>query len=110
MAEPIDHVHYELNCEITAIGGHYAFIKECALPYADQTILCYVGCALMDSTCCSAGGIAFARVAGYIRDFKYKTDKTGAPVSRIEPILDTDSQSHISTVLRETESVTQVDF
>jgi hypothetical protein len=110
MTAPVDHVHYELNREITAIGGYYAFMKECTLPYAGRTILYYVGCAVMDSTCCGAGGIAFARVPGYIHDFRYKTDTTGAPISSIEPILDTDSRTYISKVLREAESVTQVDF
>ncbi len=110
MMEPIDHIHYELNREITAIGGHYAFIKESTLSYAGRNLLYYVGCAVMNSTCCGVGGIAFARVSGYIRDLKYKIDHTGAPISRIEPILDEISQTHIRSVLRETESVTQVDF
>jgi len=110
MAEQADHIHYELNHEITAIGGRFTFLKECTMPYYGQTVLYYVGCAVMDSTCCGVGGIAFVRVAGYIHDFKYKTDHGGVPISRIEPVLDADSQSHISTVLRETESITQVDF
>ena len=110
MKETIDHVHHELNQEITAIGGHYAFLKEGKLPYGEQSILYYVGCAVMDSTCCGVGGVAFARIPGYIRDFRYKTDNTGAPISRIEPIRDDDSQHHISNVLREKESVTQVVF
>ena len=110
MTEPIDHVHYELNREIRAIGGHYAFVKETTLPYGDQAVLYYVGCAVMDSTCCGMGGIAFARVAGYIRDLKYKTDRSGTPISRIQPILDEASRIHIRTVLQETESVIQVDF
>ena len=110
MTESIDHVHYELNHEIRAIGGHYYFLKEGNFLFRDQTILYYVGCAMMDSTCCGEVGVAFARVPGYIRDFRYKTDKSGAPISRIEPILDADSQIHISTVLRETESVSQIEF
>ena len=110
MTAPIDHVHYELNREVTAIGGRYAFVKEGTLPYEGQTILYYVGCAVMDSTCCGVGGIAFARVTGYIRDLKHRSDKTGAPISCIEPILDTDSQIHISAVLRKIESVSQIEF
>jgi len=110
MTELIDHVHYELNQEITAIGGHYAFLKEGTIPYGDQTVLYYVGCAVMDSTCCGVGGIAFARVPGYIHNLRYRTDANGAPISRIEPILDQDSQADIGNVLRENESVTQVAF
>ena len=105
-----DHVHYKLNCEITAIGGHYAFLKEGTLLHAGRNVLYYVGGAVMNSTCCGAGGGAFAQVPGYIRDYKYKTDNTGAPISRVEPIRDDDSQIYISNVLRENESVTQVSF
>jgi len=110
MTVPIDHVHHELNHEITAIGGHYAFLKEGTLLHAGRNVLYYVGCAVMNSTCCGVGGVAFARVPGYICDFRYKTDKTGAPISRVEPIRDNDSQIQISTVLRENESITQVEF
>jgi len=110
MTACIDHVHHELNREIKAIGGHYVFVKECSLPYGDQSVLYYVGCAVMDGTCCGTGGIAFARVPGYIRDLRYKTDRSGTPISRIEPILDDTSQAHIRKVLQAAESVTQVNF
>ena len=110
MTEPIDHVHYALNSEITAIGGHYVFLKEGILPYGNQNFLYYVGCAVMNSTCCGVGGIAFARVPGYIRDLKYKTDDTGSPISRLKPIIEKAAQVNIRKVLQETESVTQVEF
>jgi hypothetical protein len=110
MNNRVDHVHHELNREITAIGGHYAFLKESTMSYGEKIVLYYVGCAVLDSTCCGVGGVCFARVSGFVCDLKYRSDDAGASISRIEPITDPTSQNHIRQVLQDSESVTQVDF
>ena len=106
----LDHIHLRLNHEITAIGGQYAFLKEAVLRFQEKTVLYYVGCAVMNSTCCGSGGVCFARVPGLVRDLKYKTDDTGAPVSRVEPITDKTVQKQIRKILQDTEMVHQVEF
>ena len=110
MTNRVDHVHHELNREITAIGGHYAFLKEKSMSYGEKIVLYYVGCAVLDSTCCGAGGVCFARVPGFVYDLKFSTDDAGAPISSIEPITDPTSQNRIRQVLQDTELVHQVDF
>ena len=106
----LDYAHPELNCEVTAIGGYYLFLKEVSLPYQGKTILYWVGCALFNSTCCGTGGISYARVAGFLHRKKYKTDSSGAQVSLVEPISNPLNQEKIRKILQHKEMVHQVEF
>jgi hypothetical protein len=106
----LDHTHLRLNSEVTAIGGEYAFLKEGTLRFQEKTILYYVGCAVLNSTCCGTGGVCFARVPGVVRDLKYKTDDSGAPISRVEPITEKTVQKQIRKILQDAEMVHQVEF
>ena len=106
----LDHSHLRLNSEVAAIGGEYAFLKEGIVRLQEKTILYYVGCAVLNSTCCGTGGVCFARVPGVVYALKYKTDDFGAPVSRVEPITDKTFQKEICKILQDTEMVHQVEF
>jgi hypothetical protein len=106
----LEHTHLTLNHEVTAIGGEYAFLKEATLRFQDKIILYYVGCAVLNSTCCGTGGVCFARVPGVVLNLKYKTDDSGAPISLVEPIADISIQEQIRQRLQETEMVQQVEF
>jgi hypothetical protein len=106
----LEHTHLRLNSEVTTIGGEYAFLKEGTLRFQEKTILYYVGCAVLNSTCCGTGGVCFARVPGVVYDLKYKIDDSGASVSRVEPITDKTIQKKIRKLLQDTEMVHQVDF
>lgn len=106
----LDHTHLTLDSEITAIGGEVVFLKEGTVRFQENTILYYVGCAVMNSTCCGTGGVSFARVPGVVHDFKYKTDVSGAPVSMVEPITNKTIQKQLRKILQDTEMVQQVEF
>jgi hypothetical protein len=106
----LDCPHPELNCEITAIGGYYLFLKEESIPYQNKTILYWVGCAVFNSTCCGSGGISFARVPGFLHRGRYKTDSSGVQVSLIEPISNSLEQEKIRKIIQEKEMVHQVEF
>ena len=106
----LDHTHLRLNSEVTAIGGEYAFLKEGTVRFQEKTILYYVGCAVLNSTCCGTGGVCFARVPGVVHDLKYKTDDSGAPISRVEPITEKTVQKQIRKILQNMEMVQQVEF
>lgn len=107
---PIDHTHFKLNSQVTAIGGEYAFLKEGTVRFQEKRILYYVGCAVLNSTCCGTGGVCFARVPGVVYDLKYRMDAAGAPVSRVEPITDPAIQKQVQKLLQDTEMVHQVEF
>lgn len=108
--DAIDYVHPELGSEITAIGGHYVFVKEIRLPFRDREILYFVGYGVLDSACCGVGGCAYVLVAGFIRHWKYKRDQNDAAISQVEPIRDEMIQKEVRRLIQKREMVSQVTF
>ena len=105
-----DFTHPKLGHEVLAIGGHYVFGKEIRLPYRGREILYFVGYAVLDTTCCGAGGCAYVLVAGYIRRWKYKKNQNARPVSQVEPVQDRIEQKLIKKLIQKKEMVFQVTF
>ena len=106
----IDFIHPEMNATVKAIGGEYVFLKEEVLAYQEQEVLYLVGCAIFDTTCCGTGGCCYARVPGFIRDTKYRTNEDGRPVSRVAPIADPLVQKEIRKAINSRETVQQIEF
>ena len=104
------YVHQELNQEITAIGGHYALVKEARLPFRDRHVLYLLGYGVFDTTCCGVGGSVYALVPGFILDWKSQTNQDGLAISRVEPIRDEIVQKELRRLLKEREVVQQVKF
>lgn len=105
-----EYVHQRLDQEITAIGGTYILVKEVRLPFNGREILYLVGHAAFDTTCCGAGGCAYALVPGYILSWKDRADKDGRAISRVEPVRDRDVQERIRHRIETKEVVQQVTF
>ena len=103
-------IHQPLNADITSIGGHYLFTKEVRVPYNNRDILYVTGCAVFDTTCCGAGGCAFANVPGYVLCWKEKTESNGLFVSAVEHVPDIKIQNEIREIIRKNEGITQVNF
>ena len=110
LAETRDFAHPRLGQEVTAIGGHYVFGKEIRMPFRTREILYLVGYAVLDSTCCGVGGVAYVLVAGFIQDWKYKKNQTDDAISRIELIRDLSIQKEVSRIIRQKEMVHQIAF
>ena len=105
-----DFSHPALNEQVTAIGGSYFILKEGRLPFADGEILYLVGAAIFDTTCCGAGGCAYALVPGFIRKWHYKTNHNGRPVSEVSPVKDGRQRKKIRDIIFRRESLLQIDF
>jgi hypothetical protein len=105
-----EYVHQELNQEVTAIGGHYLLVKEMRLPFGGRDVLYVVGHAAFDTSCCGAGGCAYALVPGYILQWKGRQTEEGLAVSRIEPIDEPDIQGELGRAIRQREMVREVRF
>ena len=103
-------VHYPLNQEITAIGGHYFFIKEARLPYQGREILYRIACATIDRSCCGVGGLGYAFVPGFVISWHTKHTDEGLPVSQIEPIKSPAVRKKIESLIKQKESIHQVNF
>ena len=110
MPEPQDFIHPDLGQEVTAIGGHYVFNKEARIAYNGREVFYLVGYAVVDTSCCGAGGCAYALVPGFVKAWKYKTDVNAVSVSQIEPISDHLDQQAIQRLVQKKEVVQQVTF
>jgi len=105
-----EYFHEDLNQEVQAIGGRYVLTAEKKLRYNDQEILYLTGHAAFDSTCCGAGGCAYAVVYGIIVNWKQKKKSNGSNISEIIPIRNEDAKKTIQQKIMETESINQVVF
>ncbi len=109
-ADFIDFIHPVLNAEIRTISGHYVLNRERRLAFNDRKVLYFIGCAIVDSSCCGEGGCAYALVPGFIREWKYKKSSGDLSVSRVEPIRDAGAQSEIRRLILKKDPVQQVNF
>jgi hypothetical protein len=78
-----DYIHPDLNEEIRTISGHYILSRKNRLPFNDRQVLYFIGCAVVDSSCCGTGGCAYALVPGYIRQWKYKLTAGNLAVTQV---------------------------
>ncbi len=103
-------IHYPLNQEITAIGGHYLFIKEVRLPYQGREVLYRVAFATIDRSCCGVGGLGYALVPGFISGWHTARTRDGLPISHVEPITARGVRQKIEILIKRREMVQQVNF
>lgn len=106
----VEFVHPELNVPVVAIGGNYVFTREERFSFNDRSILYYVGVATFDTTCCGAGGCAYAFVPGFIAQWKIGKSDDGQPISRIELVKDPKDQKEIQSLIAKKQIVNQVNF
>jgi hypothetical protein len=110
LTELRDFAHPQLGQEVTAIGGHYVFGKEIRMPYHNREILYFVGYAVLDSTCCGVGGVAYVLVAGFIKQWKINKNQNDCFISQIETISDQVVQKEVRSLIQKREMVHQVTF
>lgn len=108
--DTIAFAHPLLDTEVTAIGGRYVLTHEKRLALQGKEILYYLGAALFDSTCCGAGGCAYAYVPGAIVQEGVDTSPDGMPISIILPIKDPMEREEIKIAIIERETIAQVNF
>jgi hypothetical protein len=107
---PHRHVHAPLGEEVRAIGGSCALVEERLVEFEEERVLVVLGAAQFDTSCCGAGGCAYAIVPGFVRTFRDAMDGDGLPTSLVEPITDPGTQRRFEAILRETFHVGEVRF
>jgi len=105
-----EYTHHALHQEITAAAGHFVLVKEVRLPFQGREVLYLVGHAAFDTTCCGAGGCAYALVPGFILAWKGQTNRDGLAVSRVEPIHARGIQKQVKETVERRDLVHQVIF
>jgi len=108
--ETVEYVHQGLHQQITAIGGHYVLVKEARLPFHGRDILYLVGHAAFDTTCCGAGGCAYALVPGFVLRWQSSRTEEGLAISQVEPVREPNTQNEIRRLIGQLETVQQVVF
>jgi uncharacterized Fe-S cluster-containing radical SAM superfamily protein len=105
-----DFIHPVLNEEVRTISGYYMLGKEKRLFFRDREVLYYLGCAVVDSSCCGPGGFTYALVPGYIEQWKYKMSSDDRWVTQVKPLRDKADQEKLRRLIKEKELVQQVNF
>jgi hypothetical protein len=104
-----DYTH-DLGTEVRSISGGYCLDTELTVELDGEDVLVAVGNAAVDSSCCGYYGCRFAIVAGYVKEWKYRVNADGAPVTRVEPIADEQARKRIAVDVQLRTGVSQVQF
>jgi len=104
------YVHQALGQEVEAIAGRYILQKEVRLPVQGREALCLIGHAAFDTSCCGAGGCAYAVVPGFIVQWQSGATASGAAVSEVETVEEQAARDEIERRLKSEEQVHQVNF
>ena len=59
-----DFIHPVLNEEVRTISGHYELARENRFAFKGREVLYYIGCAVVDSSCCAPGGLRLCAGSG----------------------------------------------
>ncbi len=104
------YTHPVLNDPVTAIGGTYVITGEQKIGYQDEQSLVFSGHAVFDTTCCGAGGCAYALVPGFVDSYRCGKDDAGRWLSRVRPIEGVQLRKTVTAVIRAQTNAHQVQF
>ncbi len=102
--------HPELNEPVTAIGGTYVLTSEHKIGYQGEQLLVFSGHAVFDTTCCGAGGCAYALVPGFVGSYRCGKDDAGRWLSMVRPIESAQIRKTVTAVIRAQTNAHQVQF
>ena len=106
----VRYTHLELDKDVHSIAGYYTPQKEVRLKYTDGEVLCVIGQAVIESSCCGIGSWEYALVPGYIINWQNKRNEAGLPVSEVEPVSDKEARDNIRQIIQTSEAISQIAF
>ncbi len=107
----VRYTHLELDKEVeTGIAGYYTPQKEIRLKYNGREVLCVIGQAVVESSCCGTGSWRYATVPGYIVNWQNKANEAGLPVSEVEPISDEEARENLRRIIETDEGASLIGF
>ena len=110
MTENLKYTHTKLEEDVICPAGYYTPLKEARLKYNNREILYMVGHAVLESSCCGSARGTYVTVPGYIVNWQSMTNEAGLPVSEVEPISDEATRENIRRIIKEAESISQINF
>ena len=102
--------HPPLGEEVEAISGRFVINREGTLALKGREVLYLVGYGVFDTSCCGTGGTGYALVPGFLVKRRFRANAQGAEVSLVEPIREESLRQEIERIIKERESVPQVNF
>ena len=102
--------HPALHEEVAAVSGRYSIVKEDRIAYEGREVFYLVGVGSFDASCCGEGGCAYALCPGFMVQGNVRIGPEGRPVSLVEPVTDPRQRREIENLLRQKESLGQVNF
>jgi hypothetical protein len=105
-----EYLHQDPGTEIRFIAGHYTIIEEQRIAHCGRELLCVVGVAAVESTCCGTQGCRFINIPGYVADWKGRLSADGVPVSIVEPVASESDRAEIREVLERRFPYSQILF
>ena len=106
----MDYTHQEPGREIQPTGGSYISTEELRLQSNGREVLCIIGISIVDTACCGTGILLNVTIPGYIVTWKDRVNDAGLAVSVVEPVNDEKSKREIVAKLKETKSITNINF
>ncbi|MCX7911481.1 MAG: hypothetical protein N2506_00745 [Dehalococcoidales bacterium] len=104
------YVHLATGCEVPTPSGSYCLRKEVRLALDGQDLFYVLSHACVDASCCGATDFDTAIVPGFIVRWKQETNERGLPVSEVVPVTDETTRARISSLIKETEHISRVEF
>jgi len=105
-----NYTHQPLGEEVESISGHYVAEREVRIPVEGREVVYIVGHAVVDTSCCGAGGCGYALVPGFVVRWKYASNDDGWDMTEVEPVRDDSAKAFIKKTIESVEPVTQVNF
>ncbi len=102
--------HPVLNDPVTAIGGTYVLTGEQKIGYQGEQLLVFTGHAVFDTSCCGAGGCAYALVPGFVESYRCGKDDAGRWLSRVRLIEGAQLRKTVTAAIRAQTNAHQVQF
>ena len=104
------YTHQELGQKIQSISNTYILTEELRLQSNGREVLCIIGISIVDTACCGTGISLNTTIPGYILTWKDRVNDAGLAVSVVEPVNDERAKLEIVARLKETKSITNINF
>ncbi|MEJ5187191.1 MAG: hypothetical protein WHT46_08945 [Candidatus Geothermincolales bacterium] len=95
-----EHVHQPIGEEIRSIAGYYQVLEEVVIEYEGRDLFYLLEAAVVDTSCCGSGGMAFIAVPGFLKRWRYRVNEDGLFVSEVERVQGEEEKKRIARFLK----------
>ncbi len=104
-------VHPQLGQEVQTHGGYYIPSEEHILHYNGREVICVLGQAVIEASCCGTGAWSYIQVPGFLvkRNIRH-VGGDSPPVSEVETIKNEADRNRIRASLLEKHPGTRIEI